>query len=65
VKELARTLSTSRNSRNFATRPRPSKQRDSLLAKERAVAKGLQEIDRTKPMADPQDRGLVKGSGGK
>jgi hypothetical protein len=40
----------------------PSPQRDRLLAKERAVAAGLVEIDRARPMPDPQDRGLLKGA---
>lgn len=43
--------------------PQPP-QRDRLLAKERAVAAGLVEIDRARPMPDPQDRGLVRGAGG-
>jgi hypothetical protein len=27
------------------------------------VAAGLADIDRTRPIPDPQDRGLIKGSG--
>ncbi|GBF94403.1 hypothetical protein Rsub_07217 [Raphidocelis subcapitata] len=38
-------------------------ERERLLAKERAVAAGLVEIDRARPIPDPQDRGLIKGAG--
>jgi hypothetical protein len=30
-------------------------------AKRHAIEKGLQDIDRTRPIADPQDTGLIKG----
>ena len=40
-----------------------TRQSERLLAKERAVAAGLQEVDRARPRPDPQDRGLVKGAG--
>ncbi|KAI8476947.1 MAG: hypothetical protein J3K34DRAFT_516204 [Monoraphidium minutum] len=43
-------------------RRREQIERDRLIAKERAVAAGLVEIDRTRPMPDPQDRGLLKGA---
>jgi len=32
-------------------------------AKKRAVELGLEEIDRVKPIPDPQDTGLIKGKG--
>lgn len=44
--------------------PTAAAQRERLLAKERAVAKGLQDIDRARPLPDPQDRGIIKGGGG-
>jgi uncharacterized membrane protein YgcG len=39
-------------------------QRERLLAKERAIAAGIHAIDRARPIPDPQDRGLIKGTGG-
>jgi hypothetical protein len=38
-------------------------QKERFLAKERAVAAGLADIDRARPIPDPQDRGLIKGAG--
>jgi hypothetical protein len=32
-------------------------------AKKRAVELGLEEIDRVKPLPDPQDTGLIRGKG--
>jgi len=31
-------------------------------AKERAVAKGLADVDRARPVPDPQEAGLIKGT---
>lgn len=39
----------------------PKTQIERERAKKRAVELGLQEIDRVKPMPDPQDTGLIKG----
>lgn len=33
------------------------------LSKQRAVELGLEEIDRVRPIPDPQDTGLLKGKG--
>jgi hypothetical protein len=46
----------------YTTTPITYPQRERFLAKERAVAKGLQELDRARPIPDPQDRGLIKGA---
>jgi hypothetical protein len=37
-------------------------QEEREAAKQRYIEKGLQDLDRARPIADPQDTGLLKGS---